>query len=655
MSFGVTPQGFKAKRLDDIKNDLEDAFIAEFSEINLEAQSVTGQIIGIFSKAIADIWENLENVYESQYVSSASGIALDNVVYLLGITRLPAQRTVVNAVAYGAIGTLIPAGSLARQNVTNEIFFSESDVVISNSNAVQNIVTVNNLAAQPYTVFLNGEQFTYGLPTATFSGPLVSGNSVTMRINGINTPTVNYTTSSANTLSLIAASILTSPDILSAVVVGNTIEITANSGKEAILGPSQVTGPGAPTLTTTYRTPGSTALVAQELALIIDDSPDFMGEILAASTFQIFSVPIFTPYSIIVGTGLIIDSTGSPIRFIAQNFGPVAVPANTLQQIVTPAPGWTDLDNIVAGNTGRFAETDDELRIRRNLSLRLGGAATVEAIRARLLQQVPGVTSVLVFENTTMTQEDILATFDSDFDPTNLIDVRIDTVSQGVVSWQGSQVATIQAVADLIEDNNQVESATVGGITNREILVEVAEGREIELEFFITVGVIPNYTISGGRPPKSFEAVVEGGANQDIGNLLWLIKPAGIQSFGNTQVNVIDSMGQTQAVFFSRAVPIYIWADATITIAMDGSFPVNGLQQVANAILAYGNSLGVGGDVYIQRVQAAIFTVPGVIGATIQLARTTSLSDTPAYSNVDIPIASTEISVWDLSRIIVGF
>ena len=72
--FGVTPQGFKIMRLIEAKTLLENLFTNEFSEINLEAQSVAGQIIGIFSKVIADDWENLQDVYLSQYPNSASHI-----------------------------------------------------------------------------------------------------------------------------------------------------------------------------------------------------------------------------------------------------------------------------------------------------------------------------------------------------------------------------------------------------------------------------------------------------------------------------------------------------------------------------------------------------------------------------------------------------
>ena len=56
-SFGITPNGFVKKRLQDIKLELEKAFTDAYGEINTEADSVFGQLIGVESKVLADFWE----------------------------------------------------------------------------------------------------------------------------------------------------------------------------------------------------------------------------------------------------------------------------------------------------------------------------------------------------------------------------------------------------------------------------------------------------------------------------------------------------------------------------------------------------------------------------------------------------------------------
>lgn len=652
--FGVTPQGFNAMRLPDIKDELEDLFIAEFGDINLDAQSVTGQLIGIFSKVLADDWENLQDVYLSQYPNSASGISLDNVVQLNGLTRLAALRTSVIGAATGTPGTLIPAGSLARLSDSPEIFFSTTNAIISNGSALANTITVSAAAAQQYTVLLSGIQFVYSIPAIMFSGNLVSGNTISVRINGVNSPTVPFNTSNSQTLTDLANVLLAnfSDSIFSATPITNGVRLVPVLGKQIIVSSPNVSGGGAPTASVVFSNTNANT-VAQYLSANIDaNSTIASSSWTSGNTFTISARNSNLPYAITVGTNLVITSTASPIPFLAQTYGPIAAPANSLTEIVTPIAGWISLTNPQAGNTGRNQETDAELRIRRAQSLRSQGAATVEAIRSRLLQEVPGVTSVTVFENVTMTQDPISIVFSTDFITGNTVQVDLEGSNIGSVSYVSSSLQVMNDLAALILSQPQIKAVSVGGTGNRELTIEMNDGQEIEIDFNISGGASqPTYSESGGRPPKSFEAVVEGGTDADVALKIWQLKPAGIQTFGNTHVVITDSQGNPQGIDFTRATQVYIWVLVTLTLNPQETFPANGQELVAEAILAYGDTLGIGIDVIIQRVQAVCFSVPGISSATVQLARTLNLSTTPSYVSTDISIGETEISVWDLSRI----
>lgn len=85
----------------------------------------------------------------------------------------------------------------------------------------------------------------------------------------------------------------------------------------------------------------------------------------------------------------------------AESTGAIQAPAGSLTVIETPISGWATVTNPEDANPGREVETDAALKIRRNASLRRAGAATVEAIRADLLQ-VEGVSFATVLENITM-------------------------------------------------------------------------------------------------------------------------------------------------------------------------------------------------------------------------------------------------------------
>lgn len=102
-----------------------------------------------------------------------------------------------------------------------------------------------------------------------------------------------------------------------------------------------------------------------------------------------------------VDTNLGIISRSSPILFTATANGPTVVIANTVSAIITPILGWSSVNNPYAGLTGRNTETDTELRIRRAQSLRLPGAASAQSIIAQILQNVPDVTNVIIYQNQT--------------------------------------------------------------------------------------------------------------------------------------------------------------------------------------------------------------------------------------------------------------
>lgn len=118
-------------------------------------------------------------------------------------------------------------------------------------------------------------------------------------------------------------------------------------------------------------------------------------------TGRIYSDDGVLSFSISVDANLQIDEQGSPGSYSSVNKGDIPVPANTLNIIVNPIAGLDSVNNIVAGIAGRETETDEELRIRRRELLTGIGAATDEAIRQAVLQEVDGVINCLVISNRT--------------------------------------------------------------------------------------------------------------------------------------------------------------------------------------------------------------------------------------------------------------
>ncbi len=658
--YGLTPEGFNTPRLANVKQFLEDDFVASFGDINTDPQSVTGQLIGIFSKVYADLWENLEDVYFSQYPNSASGVSLDNVVQLNGITRLPATQTTVVATCDGLEGTFIPANSLASIPSTGDTFYALVGGTITRSNADIVKVEVGTLTTQPYTVLLNNSPFTYSLPVVTFTGSFIAGNVAVVTINGVPLTGVPFNTDSNTTIADIATEIATAPSVLSAVAVGNVITITPNVGFNAIINSITNSGTGAfPTFAVTFVAPGSNNILTAALTAIINSgTPPWLCVDNMDGTITINANVVSVPFSCNVGLNLSLIYQASPITFNAQEYGIIPLPIGTLTNIVTPIAGWNSITNLIPGNTGTLVETDAQLRIRRQNSIKLIGSATVEAITAGLLQKVPGVTSATVFENTSLQQTPIVITFPGPFVSGDIITVTYDTASNFTVNYSTNQATTMGLLVTAFEALPMVASASYGGAGNQTLTVIMNISTVLTVNSVVTSVSTLTAVINGGRPPKSFEAVVEGGTDQAVAEQIWLSKPAGIETFGNVNngdgITIIDSQGNNQVIFFSRPIPIYIWIQVALTLTSEETFPSNGVQQVALAIFNYGNVLGVGIDVFQQRVLSHIFEVPGIASGDLNMAFTLSPNTSPAsYSSSDIAIADNQISVWNLAQILV--
>jgi NTP pyrophosphatase (non-canonical NTP hydrolase) len=242
-----------------------------------------------------------------------------------------------------------------------------------------------------------------------------------------------------------------------------------------------------------------------------------------------------------------------------------AIPAliGDINIIVTPRSGLDEVYNSVDGVMGRAVESDAELRIRATQSLELGGAATVEAIRSRLLQEIEEALHVLVFEN----------------------------------------------ITDATVDN---------------------------------------------RPPHSFEVVVDIADDEDlkqeVADVIWAVKPAGVASYGSSSKTVVDSQGYNHIIYFSRPTRVPIYVIVNYTRYDEETFPLDGEDTIENKVLEYGISLGIGVDVIPQRFFGGIFeNVPGIENLEILVGT----SNPPTADNI-IPISSVQISQFEVANITIN-
>lgn len=121
-------------------------------------------------------------------------------------------------------------------------------------------------------------------------------------------------------------------------------------------------------------------------------------------------------------------------------------------------------------------------------------------------------------------------------------------------------------------------------------------------------------TDTNGVLPHSFLPVILGGSSQLIAETIWVNKPTGILSQGNTTISILDSQGFSHDISFERPTPveIYIIVNLSINPESNQDFPGDGVSQIQSAIIDYASdNFGVGKDVIYSRLFTPINTVKG--------------------------------------------
>lgn len=163
-----------------------------------------------------------------------------------------------------------------------------------------------------------------------------------------------------------------------------------------------------------------------------------------------------------------------------------------------------------------------------------------------------------------------------------------------------------------------------------------------------------NQTDSGGRPAHSFEVYVYGNANeQEIAEAIFLKKPLGITSVSTADSShavsktVMDKGGYGHSIYFSKVseIPITI----TVTIKTNNTYTQDGAAAIKNNLVAYVDSLGVGGSVVTSAMYSHVFEVTGVtevVSITQARSGQSESSATIICSKSEVPTASaTNITV----------
>ena len=236
---------------------------------------------------------------------------------------------------------------------------------------------------------------------------------------------------------------------------------------------------------------------------------------------------------------------------------------------------------------------------------------------------------------------------------------ELDTIAVGVSGWNS---VYNYVAGDPGEDLESDESLRVRRAAAARVRKSRATDPAIEAALLDVPGV-SSAIVKSNRgfatdsevvPGKSFVSLVVGGNDNEIAKCIYENQPAGIQSYGNTSVNITDSHGIEQQISFSRPTAVYLWVKVTYSLYDEEAFP--GQDAVKDALVEWAEKeYTLGKDIISTRINQGLYDVPGIGVATCAVAVTDSPDTAPSSASYEtdkrIPVSFFSYAALEDDRI----
>ncbi len=335
--------------------------------------------------------------------------------------------------------------------------------------------------------------------------------------------------------------------------------------------------------------------------------------------------------------------------------GPNFVAQGALSVIGSPISGWASVSNQLDCITGANAEDDTQAMQRRSTLLSANANGPIQAI-VQKVREVPGVSASIGFVNLTGAALQVL-TFNS-VPGSGHYGISINGQTTANIAF-GATAADVQTALRLLTGYSVV---LVSGSSQYGFTIDfngAFGGQAQPLATLVnnTTGV--SGAIVFGRPPKSFEIVVEGGVDSDVAKAIYGAMPAGIKSYGSTTVQISDADGNPVLISFSR--PLQVLFYVTIVLVTDyyntpgdaGSginpkalWNPQSVSTIQTDVTSIGNAVAIGGLVIgfgSSGLIGAFNSVPGIITYTMNFGTSPSPS-----GNGNVQLLSEQQAVFEV-------
>lgn len=214
---GLTVTGFEIPSLQEILDDIEAEEKQQIdANLNVSTDSVVGQINGIVSAKMLEMWELMLEVYGAAYPDTASGQALSSVATITGTVRTPSTPATLPTILVGDVATVVPPGSAVYvEDDTTSRFETQAEFTIPAGGSIAAVLEA--------TVAGTGTQAFGPLPTVVSD----------MVFAGLSGQDINITSAGGNMPALVAGEVFTVSDHTDAVNNAQFIVVTVTTSLEA--------------------------------------------------------------------------------------------------------------------------------------------------------------------------------------------------------------------------------------------------------------------------------------------------------------------------------------------------------------------------------------------------------------------------------------
>lgn len=198
---GLSSTGLVIKRLEEIiAGQKEQAQILWQDQVgpgdvvDVSDNTALGRILLNPTLEYADLWEAVQQVYDSFNPNAAVGVSLDNLIALSAITRLEESASTTEQMLAGTTGTVIPAGSVVSSTGTGARFASLASVTLDRFDASGVAIEVLSAAAGTFTITLTAPSSAVTTITETYGAPTTAATVLADLKDNIDTNHVGYLT-----------------------------------------------------------------------------------------------------------------------------------------------------------------------------------------------------------------------------------------------------------------------------------------------------------------------------------------------------------------------------------------------------------------------------------------------------------------------------